>query len=173
MDQGTIAGSQEGALRTVQSYLMRQTVSPGGFTCFMLFLRNMIYIISNEWAWSDLNLPNAIVRKSKIETNCDFVTEAACRNIPEMVKSHSYSLFSDFMPWCLILKKKNWLLPTYCHKSLNPHKAGCQKIRQGKFPFGFAMSVPAENIYYVQADVSFWPKKCCPQTFHIQLWFTK
>ena len=77
------------------------------------------------------------------------------------------------MPWCLILKKKNWLLPTYCHKSLNPHKAGCQKIRQGKFPFGFAMSVPAENIYYVQADVSFWPKKCCPQTFHIQLWFTK
>ena len=53
------------------------------------------------------------------------------------------------MPWCLILKKKNWLLPTYCHKSLNPHKAGCQKIRQGKFPFGFAMSVPAENIYKV------------------------
>ena len=77
------------------------------------------------------------------------------------------------MPWCLILKKKNWLLPTYCHKSLNPHKAGCQKIRQGKCPFGFAMSVPAENIYYVQADVSFWPKKCCPQTFHIQSWFTK
>ena len=53
----------------------------------------MIYIISYEWAWSDLNLPNAIVRKSKIETNCDFVTEAACRNIPEMVKSHSNNLF--------------------------------------------------------------------------------
>ena len=36
-DQGTIAGSQEGALRTVQSYLMSQTVSPGGVTCFRLF----------------------------------------------------------------------------------------------------------------------------------------
>ena len=53
----------------------------------------MIYVISNKWTWSNLNLPNAVVRKPKIETNCDFVTEAACRNIPEMVISHSYTLF--------------------------------------------------------------------------------
>ena len=53
----------------------------------------MIYVISNQRTWSNLNLPNAVVRKPKIETNCDFVTEAACRNIPEMVKSHSYNLF--------------------------------------------------------------------------------
>ena len=53
----------------------------------------MIYVISNQRTWSNLNLPNAVVRKPKIETNCDFVTEAACRNIPEMVISHSYNLF--------------------------------------------------------------------------------
>ena len=53
----------------------------------------MIDIRSNKWTWSNLNLPNAVVRKPKIETNCNFITEAACRNIPEMVKSHSYNLF--------------------------------------------------------------------------------
>ena len=52
----------------------------------------MIYVISNKWTWSNLNLPNAVVREPQIETNRDFVTEAACRNIPEMVISHSYNL---------------------------------------------------------------------------------
>ena len=53
----------------------------------------MIYVTANQRTWSNLNLPNAVVREPKIETNRDFVTEAACRNIPEMVISHSYNLF--------------------------------------------------------------------------------